>query len=180
MQNLCDGTQVRDFIHVDDLVRIISLSLESKNLPSEMNIASGIGTSLLDSIEILRKLNPEMLSPIFEDERAATYTLQLQISHGYFTDGRIDFNKGVLVMKIVWLSSRVLGSDLCSTTQIQLANGLVDKGHSVDFYSPGKSIDNQFTHHQIPIAVKDAVFRLEAFPKIWQKELMNFRMQTSY
>ena len=30
-----DGTQVRDFIHVDDLVRIISLSLESKNLPSE-------------------------------------------------------------------------------------------------------------------------------------------------
>ena len=65
-----DGTQVRDFIHVDDLVRIISLSLESKNLPSEMNIASGIGTSLLDLIEILRKLNPEMLSPIFEDERA--------------------------------------------------------------------------------------------------------------
>ena len=37
-------------------------------------------------------------------------------------------------MNIVWLSSRVLGSDLCSTTQIQLANGLVSKGHSVDFY----------------------------------------------
>ena len=65
-----DGTQVRDFIHVDDLVRIISLTLESKNLPSEMNIASGKGTSLLDLIEILRELNPEMLSPIFEDERA--------------------------------------------------------------------------------------------------------------
>ena len=65
-----DGTQVRDFIHVDDLVRIISLTLESKNLPSEMNIASGIGTSLLDLIEILRELNPEMRSPIFEDERA--------------------------------------------------------------------------------------------------------------
>ena len=52
-------------------------------------------------------------------------------------------------MKIVWLSSRVLGSDLCSTTQIQLANGLVEKGHSVEFYSPGKSIDNQFTHHHV-------------------------------
>ena len=52
-------------------------------------------------------------------------------------------------MNIVWLSSRVLGNDLCSTTQIQLANGLVDKGHSVDFYSPGVSTDNQFTHHQI-------------------------------
>ena len=35
-----------------------------------MNIASGIGTSLLDLIEILQELNPEMPSPIFEDERA--------------------------------------------------------------------------------------------------------------
>ena len=35
-----------------------------------MNIASGKGTSLLDLIEIVRELNPEMLSPIFEGERA--------------------------------------------------------------------------------------------------------------
>ena len=52
-------------------------------------------------------------------------------------------------MKIVWLSSRFLGGDLSSTTQIQLANGLVEKGHSVDFYSPGKSVGNKFTHHLI-------------------------------
>lgn len=52
-------------------------------------------------------------------------------------------------MRIVWLSSRYLGGDLSSTTQIQLANGLVSKGHSVDFYSPGKSVGNSFTHHSI-------------------------------
>ena len=52
-------------------------------------------------------------------------------------------------MKIVWLSSRVLGFDLCSTTQIQLANGLVSKGYSVDFYSPGKSVANSFNHHSV-------------------------------
>ena len=52
-------------------------------------------------------------------------------------------------MNIVWLSSRVLGSDLCSTTQTQLANGLVSKGHLVDFYSPGKSVANSFNHHSI-------------------------------
>ena len=52
-------------------------------------------------------------------------------------------------MRIVWLSSRVLGSDLCSTTQIQLASGLVSKGHTVDFYSPGKSVVNTFNHHSI-------------------------------
>ena len=52
-------------------------------------------------------------------------------------------------MNIVWLSSRVLGSDLCSTTQIHLANGLVAKGHSVDFFSPGNSVANGFKHHPI-------------------------------
>ena len=52
-------------------------------------------------------------------------------------------------MNIAWLSSRVLGSDLCSTTQIQLANGLVSKGHSVEFYSPGNSDANAFNHHSI-------------------------------
>ncbi len=52
-------------------------------------------------------------------------------------------------MKIVWLSSRMLGGDLSSTTQIQLANGLVKKGHSVDLYSPGKSVGNLFEHHSI-------------------------------
>ena len=43
----------------------------------------------------------------------------------------------------------MLGGDLCSTTQIQLANGLVSKGHSVDLYSPGKSVGNLFEHHSI-------------------------------
>ena len=38
---------------------------------------------------------------------------------------------------------------MSSTTQIQLANGLVAKGHIVDFYSPGKSVGNNFTHHPI-------------------------------
>ncbi len=52
-------------------------------------------------------------------------------------------------MKIVWLSSRFLEGDLSSTTQIQLANGLVTKGHTVDFYSPGESTGNTFQHHQI-------------------------------
>ena len=52
-------------------------------------------------------------------------------------------------MKVIWLSSRYLGSDLSSTTQIQLANGLVKKGHKVEFYSPGKSVGNSFNHHHV-------------------------------
>jgi len=64
-----DGTQVRDFIHVYDLVKIILLSLESSNLPSEMNVASGIGTSLLDLVQLLQELNPKMSDPLFERGR---------------------------------------------------------------------------------------------------------------
>ncbi len=65
-----DGTQVRDFIHVTDLTRIIGLAIEAKELPSELNLASGEATSLLDLIENLKFLHPEMLNPIFQEERA--------------------------------------------------------------------------------------------------------------
>ena len=49
-------------------------------------------------------------------------------------------------MNIAWASSRVLGSDLCSTSQVNLANGLVDKGYNVTFYSPGGSSGLKFEH----------------------------------
>jgi glycosyltransferase involved in cell wall biosynthesis len=49
-------------------------------------------------------------------------------------------------MKITWLSSRVLGTDLCSTTQINLANGLSNRGHKVVLYSPGRCREEQFRH----------------------------------
>ena len=48
--------------------------------------------------------------------------------------------------KIVWLSSRFLGNDLCSTTQINLANGLFSRGHNVTMYSPGKDETVLFEH----------------------------------
>ena len=52
-------------------------------------------------------------------------------------------------MRITWLSSRVLGTDLCSTTQVNLAEGLVARGHEVTMYSPGKVYNQSFTH--IPV-----------------------------
>lgn len=65
-----DGTQVRDFIHVHDLVRIIGYCLESNDLPTEMNVASGTETSLLDLISTLNELNPDMPPPVFAEERS--------------------------------------------------------------------------------------------------------------
>ena len=64
-----DGSQIRDFIHVSDLVRIISNTLEAENLPSEMNVGSGEGTSILQLLDILNKANPGMPEPIFLQNR---------------------------------------------------------------------------------------------------------------
>jgi glycosyltransferase involved in cell wall biosynthesis len=64
------------------------------------------------------------------------------------------------MVKIAWLSSRVLGADLCSTTQINLANGLVAKGHDVIMYSPGQIEVTTFEH----IVIKRSKIRgLQAF-----------------
>ena len=64
-----DGTQIRDFIHVQDLVRIITLAIESESLPLELNIASGKATTLLDLIEILGESNPGLSPPVFLEAR---------------------------------------------------------------------------------------------------------------
>ena len=64
-----DGTQIRDFVHINDLVKAISLALNVEKLPSEMNIASGQPTSLLDLVKVFSGSNPEMKPPLFEEER---------------------------------------------------------------------------------------------------------------
>jgi nucleoside-diphosphate-sugar epimerase len=48
-----DGSQVRDFIHVEDLAAIIVRALEIEHLPTEMNLASGTGTSILQLLDVL-------------------------------------------------------------------------------------------------------------------------------
>ena len=48
-----DGTQVRDFIHVEDLVEIIIRLMEMESIPSELNVATGRGTNLLELTELL-------------------------------------------------------------------------------------------------------------------------------
>jgi nucleoside-diphosphate-sugar epimerase len=58
-----DGTQIRDFIHVEDLASIIVRALQIDNLPSEMNLASGTGTTILQLLEILGADKAEFMEP---------------------------------------------------------------------------------------------------------------------
>ena len=49
-------------------------------------------------------------------------------------------------MRIAWLSTREISHDLCSTSQLNLANGLADIGHKITVFSPGVSSKNNFVH----------------------------------
>jgi len=52
-----DGLQVRDFVHVDDIVQANMLAMESANATGEMfNVASGRATSILELVEIVKEL----------------------------------------------------------------------------------------------------------------------------
>ena len=55
-----DGSQIRDFIHVDDIVKIIEQSLRLESLPPIVNIATGIHTTISDLVKIFKsKYNVE-------------------------------------------------------------------------------------------------------------------------
>jgi nucleoside-diphosphate-sugar epimerase len=87
-----DGSQVRDFVHVSDLVRIIELAIEAEDLPSEVNIASGQRTSLLDLLRALNEINPIMCEPTFSQVRSGDiHTSVADISRmvQYFNPGKM-------------------------------------------------------------------------------------------
>jgi nucleoside-diphosphate-sugar epimerase len=67
-----DGTQTRDFVHVDDVVSANMLALKNKNAVGEvLIIATGIATSVCELAERLQEVtNTKRLKPIFAEPRA--------------------------------------------------------------------------------------------------------------
>lgn len=64
-----DGGQLRDYIHVKDLVRAKYTILIKKRLKNKIfNIGSGLPTSLLDLIKEINKINDSDISPIITNE----------------------------------------------------------------------------------------------------------------
>ena len=64
-----DGNQIRDYIHVSDLVRSKFLLLTKSKLKHNIyNIASGKPTSLLKIVKILNQINKSSIEPIITNE----------------------------------------------------------------------------------------------------------------
>jgi UDP-glucose 4-epimerase len=61
-----DGSNIRDFVHVDDLARAHVLALET---PGTYNLGSGSGKTVLEVIEIARRITGKRIDVVFEPAR---------------------------------------------------------------------------------------------------------------
>lgn len=61
-----DGTQTRDYVHIDDVVEANKICLDL-HLNDTYNICTSIGTSLIEIINMLRQNYPKPLDVIYEE-----------------------------------------------------------------------------------------------------------------
>lgn len=63
-----DGSQVRDFVHVSDVVRLHNACLTSSAAEGMVfNASSGVGTTIRDLAELVIDVSGERVLPVFED-----------------------------------------------------------------------------------------------------------------
>ena len=60
-----DGSQIRDFVFVDDITNATYLAMEKKTGSVFVNIGSGIAVSILDLANLFIKYSKENLKPVF-------------------------------------------------------------------------------------------------------------------
>ncbi|MFP6872478.1 MAG: NAD-dependent epimerase/dehydratase family protein [Verrucomicrobiales bacterium] len=66
-----DGHQSRDFIFVKDIARAVTASATNTALPGGIyNLCSGKGKTLLELLEILAEIHPDIPAPFFKEHRA--------------------------------------------------------------------------------------------------------------
>jgi UDP-glucose 4-epimerase len=64
-----DGSAVRDYVHVDDVAQVIARLAELEALPPALNVGSGVGTSLIDVLELVERTVGRRLRARFEPAR---------------------------------------------------------------------------------------------------------------
>jgi len=63
-----DGSDVRDYVYVDDVVKAIELSLE-KDLSGEFNIGTGVGTSTKKIVELIAEVTGRSPKIVYKPKR---------------------------------------------------------------------------------------------------------------
>lgn len=64
------GLAIRDFIYIDDLAEAFAICGDSDDLPEIVNVGSGVGTSLIEVVEIFRELIHRSIPTVELESRA--------------------------------------------------------------------------------------------------------------
>ena len=89
-----DGGQARDLINVRDVVRANLVASEHPNAPGQVfNVCTGQETRLLDLLEVLYDLFPNVMQPIFAEPRLGD--IYRSVGSPEFTAGTIGFQAEV-------------------------------------------------------------------------------------
>jgi len=89
-----DGGQTRDLINVRDVVRANLVASEHPNAPGKIfNVCTGQETRLLDLLEVLFNLFPNVPEPVFTDMRAGD--IYRSVGSAEFTARELDFRAEV-------------------------------------------------------------------------------------
>ena len=104
-----DGLHTRDFVHVDDVAKLILTIIENEWLALEnhvYNVATGNKTSLLDLVTSIKKglennsINTNNLSPIFAEDRVGDIRHSVadvqRVAQDYGWKAAIPFEKGII------------------------------------------------------------------------------------
>ena len=65
-----DGSVIRDFLHIYDVVHSICLSCSYRGPVSTFNIGSGTGTSINDLVEIIESIVPTPIEVTYKESRS--------------------------------------------------------------------------------------------------------------
>ena len=104
-----DGGQTRDLINVHDVVRANLVASEHPDAPGQvLNVCTGIETRLLDLLEVLYDLFPNVPEPVFTEPRPGD--IYRSVGSPEFTARTIDFRAEVtledgLKETVVWMQA---------------------------------------------------------------------------
>lgn len=104
-----DGTEIRDYIYIDDLCSILAKLTEGK-CNETYNIGSGSGTSLSEILEILPTVTG--IQPIIRKKESLSFAVKeivldiKKIEKDYNFRPKIDINKGMLLQS-EWLNKNL-------------------------------------------------------------------------
>lgn len=94
-----DGMAIRDFLYIDDLVAAVTDALAASEVDGKFNVASGVGHTLNEVVDIVRRVSGRPIMPVYRggrrsDIRKVSLDVSL-VEHHLGWRARVDLEHGI-------------------------------------------------------------------------------------